>query len=83
MDRWGDYWRVTDHGARTLFETAFSGAEIEVGAYGNVLTAIASLTGLAAEELSPKEIDFYDPDYQVLVGVVATKSAAPLIHRSS
>lgn len=73
MDRWGDYWRVTDLGARTLFEKAFPGSAIETTAFGNVLTAITSLTGLAAEELNSKELDFYDPDYQVLVGLVATK----------
>lgn len=78
MDRWGDYWRVTDRGARMLFEKSFPESAIETTPYGNVLTAITSLTGLAAEELSSKELDFYDPDYQVLIGLVATKSAVPL-----
>jgi hypothetical protein len=78
MDRWGDYWRVTDRGARKLFEAAFSESAIETAVYGNVLTAITSLTGLAAEELSSKDLDFYDPDYQVLVGVVASKSKVTL-----
>lgn len=73
MDRWGDYWRVTDLGARQLFENVFPAGQVGIGVFGNVLTAIASLTGLAAEELSSKELDFHDPDYQVLVGVVATK----------
>jgi len=71
MDRWGDYWRVTDRGARTLFEKVFAPDRILVRSYGNVLTAIASLAGLAAEELGPEELDTTDPDYQVLIGVHA------------
>ena len=71
MDRWGDYWRVTDRGARTLFEKVFAPDQILVRSYGNVLTAIASLAGLAAEELGPEELDTTDPDYQVLIGVHA------------
>jgi SAM-dependent methyltransferase len=78
MDRWGDYWRVTDRGARALFESSFPVSAVDTSVYGNVLSAITSLTGLAAEELSSKELDFCDPDYQVLVGVVATKPTLPL-----
>ncbi len=73
MDRWGDYWRVTDRGARRLFEGAFAAGDIDVAAYGNVLTAVAALAGLSAEELRPEELDHVDPDYQVLVCVRATR----------
>ena len=71
MDRWGDYWRVTDQGARALFENVFAPDTITVNNYGNVLTAMSSLTGLAAEDLQKGELDFMDPDYQVLIGVCA------------
>jgi SAM-dependent methyltransferase len=73
MERWGDFWRVTDRGARTLFEKSFAADRIAVTAYGNVLTAIASLAGLAAEELESEELDSADPDYQVLIGIHARK----------
>jgi SAM-dependent methyltransferase len=73
MDRWGDYWRTTDLGARTLFESSFRRESITVTAYGNVLTAIASLTGLSAEDLRTDELDYNDPDYQVLIAVCAVK----------
>lgn len=73
MDRWGDYWRMTDRGARTAFEREFAPDLVTVVAFGNVLTAIASLAGLAAEELEARELDWADPDYQVLVAVHATK----------
>lgn len=71
MDRWGDYWRVTDRGASALFGRVFPPEKVRVTAYGNVLSAIASLAGLAAEELEAKELDTVDADYQVLIGVHA------------
>jgi SAM-dependent methyltransferase len=73
MDRWGDYWRLTDKAAQRLFEGVF-GADVTTVAYGNVLTAIAALTGLAAEELTRAELDHCDPDYQVLLGVRARRA---------
>ena len=41
--------------------------------YGNVLTAMCELHGLAAEELSPEELDHVDPDFEVIVTVRAVK----------
>jgi hypothetical protein len=46
---------------------------VSVAPYGNVLSAIAFLHGLAAEELRPEELDHHDPDYQVLIAVRAVK----------
>jgi hypothetical protein len=46
--------------------------------YGNVLTAIALLHGLAAEELRQEELDYFDPDYEILVTVRAVKPNATL-----
>ena len=73
MDRWGDYWRFTDFSARKLFEKAFPAENITVEIHGNVLVAIAFLHGLAVEELSKKELDFQDPDYQVSITVRVVK----------
>lgn len=75
MDRWGDYWRVTDLSARRLFEEAFSATSVEVKTYGNQLSAIAAICGAAAEELSTTELEYRDPDYPVLVGVMARKTS--------
>jgi SAM-dependent methyltransferase len=72
-DRWGDYWRLTSQAADRLFREEF-GADVEVCAYGNVLAAVASLHGLAAEELTAAELDLRDPDYEVLLGIRATRS---------
>lgn len=73
MDRWGDYWRLTTLSARRLFEEIFPSANISVVAYGNVLTAVAFLHGLAREELTNEELNYRDPDYEGLIGIKATK----------
>jgi hypothetical protein len=73
MDRWGDWWRLTDASARRLFGDAFDPVDVEVTCYGNVLAACAFLQGLAADELSHKELDSEDPDYQVVIAVRAIK----------
>jgi SAM-dependent methyltransferase len=73
MDRWGDRWRLTTLSARELFETSFAAEKVEVGSYGNALTAVCLLEGVVAERLRAKELDFNDPDYQMVVTVAATK----------
>ena len=74
MDRWGDYWRFTDASARRLFSEEFGGGSVEVVEYGNVLTAVALLHGIAAEELTDDELWHVDPDYPVIIGVAARVS---------
>jgi hypothetical protein len=72
MDRWGDYWRFTSASAMKLFGAHF--AQVKVQTFGNVLAAKAIVDGLAVEDLpSPELLDSVDPDYQVVIGVVATK----------
>ena len=73
MDRWGDYWRFTDASTRRLFGNVFGLENVVVETHGNVLTACAFLHGLATSELKPKELDFRDPDYQVMIMVRAVK----------
>ncbi len=73
IDHWGEYWRVTAQSARRLFEESFPAKNIEVKTYGNVLTAVAFLHGLGAEELRTEELDYLDPDYEVLITVRAVK----------
>jgi len=73
-DRWGDYWRFTTMSARRLFEEFFCAKDVIVQAHGNVFVAVAFLHGLATEELTPEELEFHDPDYQVVITVRAVKS---------
>jgi SAM-dependent methyltransferase len=70
-----EYWRLTALGCERLFADAFVGGTVEARAYGNVLTAVAFLVGMAAEELSERELDLVDPFFPLLVTVRATKTA--------
>jgi glycosyltransferase involved in cell wall biosynthesis len=73
MDRWGDYWRFTSLSARRIFECAFSQGEVRVETHGNVLAATAFLQGLSSRDLRPDELDYREPDYEVLITVRAVK----------
>jgi SAM-dependent methyltransferase len=73
MDRWGYYWSFTTCSLKRLFETVFPASNLEVNAYGNVLAATAFLQGLASSELRQKELDYLDPDYQLLITLRAVK----------
>jgi glycosyltransferase involved in cell wall biosynthesis len=74
MDRWGDYWRFTSLSARKAFECGFPGGDVRVQAHGNVLTATAFLQGLSSRELRPDELNYCDPDYEVIITVRAMKA---------
>ena len=73
---WGGswYWNFTTLSAQRLFEEAFLPAGIRIQAYGNVLTAISFLHGMAVEELQPQELDFSAPGYDVTIAVRASKT---------
>jgi hypothetical protein len=73
-DGWAEYWHLTQQGARSLFAMNFPG-DVDVIGYGSVLSAVASLHGLAASELSIRELDATDRDYDVVVAVRAVKAA--------
>jgi len=73
MERWGDYWRFTTASVRKLFEPLFPGG-IEIESFGNVLAAVAFLQGVTVEDLPDKSLlDKQDPDYQLVISVVARK----------
>ncbi len=73
IDPWGEYWRFTTQSAQRLFQEYFPAANITVKSYGNVFAAVAFLEGLATEELGEGEVDYFDPDYEVLITVRAVK----------
>jgi SAM-dependent methyltransferase len=75
MDRWGDYWRFTSRSVQTLFDREFGPGNVEVEAFGNVLTAVAFLEGISAQELAPHELELADPDYQLVITVRAIAGA--------
>jgi len=71
-----DYWRFTPAACTQLFADRFGQHRITVRAYGNILTSIAFLTGMAAEELSEKERERDDPDFPLLVTIRAVKAGS-------
>jgi SAM-dependent methyltransferase len=73
MESWPDHWRFTRPSAERLFSEVFSAENVAVQVYGNVLAATAFLYGLAAEELREWELDYRDPDYQLLIAARAVK----------
>jgi SAM-dependent methyltransferase len=68
-----DYWRFTCPSAQKLFADIFGAENVTVQSYGNALTATALLHGLVAEELTPEELAYNDPNYPVIVAVRAVK----------
>jgi SAM-dependent methyltransferase len=70
-----EYWRFTPLACERLLGDVFGAESIDVRAHGNVLVAIAFLTGMAREELSQGELDADDPFYPVLITARATKAA--------
>lgn len=75
QDEWGDLccWSFTEQSIKRLFDAAFPNSSVSVESRGNVLSAVAFLHGLATEELDPRELDYHDSLYQVLISVKATK----------
>lgn len=73
MDRWGDYWRFTSLSAKMLFKETFSAQNVFMQTYGNVLSSVSFLHGLAAEEIKKKKLDHHDPDYQLVISIKAIK----------
>jgi len=74
MDRWGDFWRFTTASVDKLFAPIFTGG-VEIRSVGNVLAATAFLQGLCVEDLPDATLlQHQDPDYQLLLTVVARKA---------
>ncbi len=69
-----DYWRFTTASCLALFGEIFGLENITVQAYGNVLTAIAFLSGMATEELSRRELDINDEHFPIIITVRAVKA---------
>ena len=74
-EEYGEWWHYTARSARRLAEEAFGEGNVEVEAYGNVLSAAAFLYGLAASDLRPDELDARDRLYEVTIGVRARKAS--------
>jgi hypothetical protein len=67
------YWNFTKQSSRRLFEEIFPTGCTSIEAYGNVLATISFLHGLADNELAKEELDYYEPGYELTLGVRAVK----------
>jgi glycosyltransferase involved in cell wall biosynthesis len=74
-DSWRQYWcwNFTEVSAQRLFTEIFPQANVSIDVAGNVLAATAFLYGLAAVELRRSELDYRDPEYELLIAVKAIK----------
>jgi glycosyltransferase involved in cell wall biosynthesis len=70
-DRW--HWSFTPASLRRVLAEHFPAWALSVTSYGNVLTAVAFLHGLAASELTGAEFAVVDPHYPVIVAARAVK----------
>jgi SAM-dependent methyltransferase len=70
-----DLWRFTPLAAERLLEEAFAPGEIQVQGRGNVLSQVAFLEGLAAEDLTEAELADDDPRQALLVCARAVRAA--------
>jgi SAM-dependent methyltransferase len=68
-----DYWRFTPASCAGLFGDVFGSDSIHVRAYGNVLTSIAFLEGIAHEELTAQELETHDSRFTMLLSVRAVR----------
>ena len=75
LEHWGYCSASTSLSVRRLFEEVFPQDQIQISAYGNVLSAAGFLYGMATEELKQKELEHVDPDYEVIIGVRAVRPA--------
>jgi hypothetical protein len=73
-DESGEYWRFTALSCSRLFAASFGHENTTVKSYGNVLTCVASITGMAYEELSQKELTKNDESFPLIIGVRAVKA---------
>jgi SAM-dependent methyltransferase len=68
-----DYWRFTAAVCKILFGEVFGADHVNVYSLGNFLVSVAFLAGVAAEELSIRELGAQDELFQFLIAVRAVK----------
>lgn len=68
-----DYWRFTPNSTTLVFGKAFGEENLKIKTYGNVLSGQYTWVGMAAEELSKKELDYHHPRYTTVIGIKAIK----------
>jgi hypothetical protein len=70
-----DYWHLSAAGWSEVASRVWPRGSYEVRSYGNALSAVAAMMGLAVEELTDEELDVHDDRYPVLVTLACRKPA--------
>lgn len=70
------FWRFTPASAKRLFGSIFGEDAVEIQSRGNVLTALSFLHGLAKDDLTQEELDYDDPDFDVVITARAVKAVS-------
>jgi hypothetical protein len=70
-----EYWRMTECGWREVMGRVWPGCDVEVRTHGNCVSAVASILGLAQEELTERELSRHDPRFPVLISIRCRKPA--------
>ncbi len=70
---YGHFWGFTDMSLRELFAQNPAVESVAVETYGNVKAACGFLYGISSEEMDKGELDFLDPDYQLIIAAVVKK----------
>jgi SAM-dependent methyltransferase len=70
-----DHWRFTPLSVRRLLDAAFGPGAVTVAGRGNVLTQVAFLEGLAAEDLTAQELAVDDERFPLVVCGRAVRTA--------
>jgi hypothetical protein len=68
-----DYWHLSAAGWTEVASRVWPEGSYTVRSFGNALSAVAAMLGLAAEELTKDELDAVDDRYPVLVGLACRK----------
>jgi SAM-dependent methyltransferase len=67
------YWAFTELCVKTLLEGSFRSGDITTAVGGNVLAAVTFLEGISQEDVGRDYLEFFDPDYPVIIAARAVK----------
>jgi glycosyltransferase involved in cell wall biosynthesis/SAM-dependent methyltransferase len=69
------YWSFTDKALHRLFTETFLPGSFTIASFGNVYAASTYLYGMGLPEVNKEDLDYYDPQFQVINAVRAVKHA--------
>lgn len=76
MERWGDYWRVTDKCLESLILAACPDAGYTVSSYGNLAVGLGQILQIGAEFFPENAFAPHHPAYPLIVTAVVKKPEA-------